>query len=144
MGNKRSNKSKFQSRYSDGYVTAAQYITEFICEKIAQKRKKDLPMQFWKQKEWEKTFRAQVFSANGLLKKYDPAAIIAALKSPEARNTISLRAPWLESIIESEQKKIDLQRQQQTEEVKKVEDVNQVRPPRTKDTELGKLRNLDL
>jgi hypothetical protein len=144
MGRDRSKKSKFKSRYSDGYVTAAQYITEFICEKVAQKRKKELPMQFWKQKEWEKTFKAQVFSANKLLKKYDATAIIAALKSSEARNTISLRAPWLEGIIESEQRKIDLQREQQVEEVKKVEDVNQIRPLRTKSTKLGDLRDLDL
>ena len=41
--------SKYPSRYSDGKkVTAAQYITELICEKRAVKDKKELPNNFWK------------------------------------------------------------------------------------------------
>jgi chorismate-pyruvate lyase len=48
MAKNRTNKSRYPSRYSpNGWVSAPQYITELVCEKKAQKEKKELPMKFW-------------------------------------------------------------------------------------------------
>lgn len=96
--------NKYQSRYSDSQVTAAQFITELICEKKALKQKKDLPQQFWKIDEWKAYYRQQILAANALLKMYDEIAIIKALKSERSYGVFSLRAPQLDTIIEVEQR----------------------------------------
>jgi len=96
--------NKYPSRYSNGkQVTAAQYITELICEKKAQKEGKDLPQTFWKIASWSGYFRQQIVVANGLLRLYSEKAIIKALKSQKAYNIFSLRAPHLDDIIKLEE-----------------------------------------
>ena len=92
--------NKYLSKYSNGRtVSASQYITEIICEHLAIKNKKDLHYRFWINKEWEKFYKSQIFSANKLLSKYSDKAIIAALKTPEGQKIYSLRAPHLVDII---------------------------------------------
>lgn len=98
---------KYPSKYSNGKeVSAAQYITEIICEHLAQKNKQDLHYRFWLSKEWEKFYKSQIFSANKLLKKFEAKAIIRALESPKSKKIYSLRAPHLLSIIEEQQRLI--------------------------------------
>lgn len=101
MTNQNKNKlNKYLSKYSNGkYVSASQYITEIICEHLALKNKKDLHYRFWINKDWEKFYKSQIFSANKLLSKYTDKAIIAALKTPEGQKIYSLRAPHLIDII---------------------------------------------
>ena len=71
MSKNRTEKSKYPSRYSpQGWVSAAQYITEVICEKKAQKDKKDLPIKFWEIKEWKSYYRYQITLANKLVKEF--------------------------------------------------------------------------
>lgn len=99
---------KYPSKYSNGkQISAAQYITELICEKKAKLEKKDLHYRFWLSKEWSVFFRNQIGSANKLLKKYDELAIIKALSCKETQKIYSLRAPHLVSIIDREQAKIE-------------------------------------
>jgi hypothetical protein len=96
---------KYISKYSNGKtVTAAQYITEIICQNKATLEKKDLHYKFWTNKEWSKFFRNQIATANKLISKYSEKAIINALKNPKASRIFSLRAPHLIPIIENEQK----------------------------------------
>lgn len=91
----------YPSRYSNGKdVTAAQYITELICEHKAICDKLDLHYKFWINKEWSKYYRDQIATANKLLKKYDPKSIIRALNDTKASKIYSLRAPHLIAIIE--------------------------------------------
>lgn len=98
-----SDSSKYQSKYCDGFITAAQYITERICERIAFKDKKGLSRYFWKDKEWAKTFRLQIKFANQLLSQYPADCIIKALRSPKASKTYSLGAKFiLVPLIEAE------------------------------------------
>lgn len=104
MAKERTETSRYQSRFSNSFVTAAQYITELICEKQARLNKKDLVHEFWKLPDWEKYFKQQIPTAYKLLKKYSAAAIISALQSTKAWNIYSLRAPHLIPIIEDEQK----------------------------------------
>ena len=104
MSKNRTNKSKYPSRYSpDGWVSAPQYITEFVCEKKAQKENKELPIKFWEISEWRKYFRYQITIANKLLKDFPEEAIIAALKDRRCWKTYSLRSPFLQSIIKEKE-----------------------------------------
>lgn len=94
---------KYPSKYSnDKTVTAAQYITEIICENKARLNNKDLHFRFWTNKEWARFYRDQIATANKLVKKYPEKAIISALKSKDASRIFSLRAPHLTRIIEKE------------------------------------------
>lgn len=103
---------KYPSKYSNGKtVSAAQYITELICEKKAKQDKKDLHFRFWVSAEWEKYYRNQIASAHALLKKYSDTAIVRALNSDKAQKIYSLRAPHLGPIIEQEQKKLESENQ---------------------------------
>ena len=103
--------NSYPSKYSNGKtVSAAQFITEIICENKAIREKKDLHYKFWTNKEWASFYKNQIASAHKLLKKYDASAIIRALKNTKARNIYSLRAPHLVPIIEQEQVVVDAQK----------------------------------
>lgn len=96
--------NKYLSKYSNGKtVSAAQYITELICENKAKIDKKDLHYRFWTSKEWSKYYRDQIATSNKLLQKYEPKAIINALKDSSAAKIYSLRAPHLIAIIDKHQ-----------------------------------------
>lgn len=95
---------KFISRYSNNKeVSAAQYIAELICEKKAKLNKQDLHYRFWLNKEWSAFYKNQIATANKLVKKYNPVAIVKALQDAKTNNTYSLRAPMLVPIIEKHQ-----------------------------------------
>lgn len=102
--------NKYLSKYSNGKtVSAAQYITELICENKAKIEKKDLHYRFWTTKEWSRYYRDQIATSNKLLQKYECKAIINALKDPAASRIYSLRAPHLGAIIEKHQKMLEEQ-----------------------------------
>ncbi len=104
--------NSYPSKYSNGKnVSAAQFITEIICENKAIREKKDLHYKFWTNKEWAQFYKSQIATAHKLLQKYVPNAIIKALKNTKARNIYSLRAPHLIPIIDQEQALIDSQPQ---------------------------------
>jgi hypothetical protein len=104
---------KYPSKYSNGkMVSAAQYITEIICEKKAKKDKKDLHYRFWTSKEWSVFYRNQIASAHMLLSKYHETAIIRGLNNSKSERIYSLRAPHLPAIIEHEQKLFESQNQE--------------------------------
>jgi hypothetical protein len=95
---------QYISKYSNGKkVSAAQYITEIICEHYAKKEKYDLHYRFWTTNKWSLYYRNQIATANQLVKKYEHTVIIRALNSDEAKNIYSLRAPHLKDIIEKYQ-----------------------------------------
>lgn len=103
-------KSRYPSKYAPkGWVTAAQYIVELICEKKALSEGRALSVQFWQNKEWATYFKSQTNTANTLLKKYNPKAIIKALNDRRTYKTYSLRAPWLIPLFEEYQRKIQLE-----------------------------------
>lgn len=137
---------KYISKYSNGkHVTAAQYLTEIICERKAQSSKEDLHYRFWLQKKWESFYRNQIGSAHKLLKKYSAKAIINALQTDTGRKIYSLRAPHLPAIIERQQEIIDSANTKLTLDiVRKKEDTafgNNL--PNKKNNIISKLRNLD-
>lgn len=134
--------NKYLSKYSNGKnVTAAQFITEIICERIAKKEKKDLHYRFWLSEDWEKHYKGQIGTANKLLKKYQPKDIIDALLSSRGTKIYSLRAPHLSDIIEN----IIKNRPQQTIVKKTVERnfLQEGKLGQSKKNILDKLKDID-
>ena len=104
MPEKRSDKSRFQSRFGCGFISDSQYITEMLCILIAEQEKKSLYDFFWKQPPWDKIFRTQVVAAGNLLKKWDISVVVAALKDYRCNKIRSFRANWLlEPILREKQ-----------------------------------------
>lgn len=134
---------KYPSKYSNGKsVSAAQYITEIICEKKAKQNNKDLHYRFWLTKEWELYYRNQISSAHKLLKKYNELAIIRGLNNPKSSKIYSLRAPHLLPIIEEEEVKL---KQQNTELSINLErhDNASFNKPKIKSNIISKLKGLE-
>jgi hypothetical protein len=135
---------KYLSKYSNGkQVSAAQYITELICEKKAEKEKRDIGYKFWVNKEWSAFYRNQIATANKLLKTYSDTAIVKALNNPKTARTYSLRAPFLIPIIESEQKKIDSANQTLTKNFDRKESIKFNHNSKNKKNIISKLKDID-
>lgn len=84
---------KYKSRYgADSDITAAQYLVEFIMERIAKKDKVTLPYKFWNIPRWNKVFRMQIKYANELLSEYSEGEVFAALKTKQGQRIFSLGA----------------------------------------------------
>lgn len=133
---------KYPSRYSNGKnVSAAQYITEIICEKRAKKLNKDLHYRFWLNKEWASFYRNQIATANKLLLTYSDVAVVKALNNKQADGIYSLRAPHLKPIIDQEQKILDTSNKNLTIDLQRVEQ-NSYRKSNTKNI-LSKLKDID-
>ena len=134
---------KYPSKYSNGKeVTAAQYIVEMICERIAKRNKKDLHYRFWMSKEWEKEYKGQIASAHKLLQKYDFSDIVNALKSTDGIKIYSLRAPHLSDIID---KTVSIRQNQPAMKTQNIERnlLNKGITKSNKNTILDKLKELD-
>lgn len=103
--------SKYESRYGGGWVTAAQFLAEVMCERTAKKDKLEITPKFWNTVRWAGVFLKQLAHANKLLSIYDPSVVSAALRTREGKNIYSLGAPWLINILKIEKnnvKKIEL------------------------------------
>lgn len=143
MSKKRTEKSKYPSRYSpQGWVSASQYITELICEKKAQREKKELPIKFWEIKEWRSYFKYQITLANKLIKEFGEEAVIAALKDSRCWSTYSLRAPRLREVAE-EKLKNQVDRSKEAEYNIKESDKIRHKSNNSSKSIISKLRELD-
>lgn len=134
---------KYHSKYSNGKtVSAAQYITELVCENKAKKDKLDLHYRFWTTKIWEKYYKDQIASAYKLIKKYSAKAIIAALRSHEGQKIYSLRAPFLLPIIETKEKSIANENKELTIDLDRT-DKTTFRKSLPKNNIISKLKELE-
>lgn len=135
---------KFISRYSNGKeVTPAQYITEIICEKKARINKEDLHYKFWATKKWEKFYRDQIATANKLVKKYDPIAIVKALNSAKTKTMYSLRAPFFTKVVEEEQAKLALMNKELSKSIERKDDAKFLQNKKIKKNIVSKLKEID-
>ena len=139
------NTHKYISRYSNNKeVSAAQYITELICEKKAKIDKTDLHYRFWLSKKWAAFFRNQIGTANKLLQQYEAKAIINALLSNGASKIFSLRAPHLQPIIEEEQEKLKAAKNEFTKHVDRKQNISFNRPKQKANNNIfSKLEDID-
>jgi hypothetical protein len=94
-----SEKCPFQSKFSENFVSSAQYITEIFCEHIARQKHSDLPNHFWKLNEWEKLYKNQITEVYKLLKHYSVHSILSAIRDKRSYNSYSLRGPWFIKIV---------------------------------------------
>ena len=134
---------KYPSKYSNGKdVSAAQYITEIICEKKAKREGKDLHYRFWVNKEWAAFYRNQIASANKLVKKYNELAIVKALNNPKTEKIYSLRAPHLIPIIEQEEKVLATKNHELSLNLERKKDASYAKP-KTKNNIISKLKDLE-
>lgn len=133
----------YPSKYSNGKtVSAAQFITEIICENKARKDKLDLHYRFWTHSTWAKFYRNQIASANKLVKQYGAKPIIKALQDDKGKNIYSLRAPFLIPIIEKYKDLIDSENTDFTLEINR-NNKQSFRQPATKRNIISKLKELD-
>lgn len=87
--------------------TEAQLLTEFICQRIAQKNDEVLIESYWKLPRWKAIFQKQVIKATAFLKVYSYQAIIKALSTKEGVKIYSFYYPRLPELCAIEQEKID-------------------------------------
>lgn len=101
MPENRTDKSKYPSIYSNGWISAPQYVAEVLYSNIAEQSGKEFSKQFWsKDEKLRKEFAGQVVAANKLLKKYPIKIILAALRSPEGKRIFSLRMKTIGKLLE--------------------------------------------
>lgn len=140
MAEKRSDSSKYESRYGGGWITPAQFLAEVMCERTAKSEGNELPPKFWNLSKWKKEFLKQLALANKLVSKYDPSLISKALRSPKGKKIFSLGANWLKTVLEEESKKI------KKVDVEKVQEVSNL-PTRQgfiqKKSIISKLKDID-
>lgn len=134
---------QYPSKYSNGkLVSAAQYITEIICEKRAKLNKQDLHYRFWVTKIWASYYRNQIASAHKLLKKYPAIAIVKALNEKRAEKIYSLRAPHLIPLIEEQEVKLNNRNEKLSIDLDRTEKTV-FRKDRTTTGIISKLKDLD-
>lgn len=134
----------YLSRYSNNKpVSAAQFITEIICERKAVSQKEDLHYRFWVEKKWATFYRNQIGSAYKLLKKYSSKAIIKALATDVGKRIYSLRAPHLPAIIEQQEALIASENKQITLEIDRNSNVKFGKQQNTKNNIISKLKDLE-
>lgn len=97
--------SNFSSKFGAGYITAAQYLAELICSRLANKEGKTLGQRFWLQPFWKREFKKQILAANSLLKTYSAKAIIKVLT--ENPGVWSLHAKWLDPRFQQAQQELE-------------------------------------
>ncbi len=142
MANERSEKSRFASRYTNGFVSAAQYLSEIMCERQSKKDNVHLPDKFWNDLVWKKDFLLQLKHANELLKTYSIDCILSVLKDRRAANVYSLGLrsvliPLLEKCA-----KLDLTATQESPKIETINTTEKPRPPIGKATLISKLKDL--
>lgn len=134
----------YLSRYSNNKpVSAAQFITEIICERKALSQKEDLHYRFWVEKKWATFYRNQIGSAHKLLKKYTSKAIVRALNTDVGRKIYSLRAPHLPAIIEQQEAAIASENKDITLHIERNTNVKYGNMQNNKNGIISKLKDLE-
>lgn len=125
-------KKNFRSKYSESptNISAAQHLTELICENKAKKENKELVVKFWKLPHWEKFFKQQIIAANSLLRIYDVRDVASAIRNNPY--ILSLFSKYLDSLIKIEASK-----------PKPVEAESLPQPTKTERPDFKKKNNLD-
>lgn len=95
------------SKLSGHEVKPAQYLTELMCERKANKEQRKIQAGFWHDDYWKTFYVQQIQAANSLLKLYAVDIIIAAVKDKRASWMYSLRSPQLKPILADYQKKAE-------------------------------------
>lgn len=150
MASQRTERSPYPSRFGGGWLTAAQYLAENMCDRIARRDRIVLRDRFWTSGRWERSFRLQITHANRLLGRFSVEAILAGLRTTEGRRIYSLGAAWLADLAADEQKRLDREQAARDAVVAEEEAATDdtplpegPRPPVRRDCRLERLRRLE-
>ncbi len=84
-------KPKYKSKYgATRDLSAGQYLSEYILERIAKKEKTTLPYKFWEIDKWKKEFVKQTILAARLLEELTVEEVFEVLKSKKGQKIYSL------------------------------------------------------
>jgi len=121
MSKQQTDLKKYRSPSTGDFCTAAQYIAEIICQRIADKDKLGtLAYKFWNQDKWKKTYIRQVSLANKLVKEYGDD-FVRFIKSKSGKFVLSLGMRDIKQRFEKFRKTLDNPDPDDTIEVKKSE-----------------------
>lgn len=103
-------KKIYPSKYTDKKVTDAQYLTDFIMERIARQDDEILPYKYWNLPKWNKIFLRQLGEASKLLATLDCKAVIEFLNSRNGKKIYSLgmKKPIIDGAQQYMQIKVDV------------------------------------
>lgn len=121
---------------------SAQKLAELMIQRQAAKDGVKLSEKFWNERDWKPKYRYQIIMAQSLLKNYSYEAIMKALNTFSGKKILSLRAPWLDELIEKEQKAINLTKELQKVMIKNQEEKTEINTSETKT--FAKPKNNDL
>lgn len=142
MNHKRGERTRYESRFGGGWLSAGQYLAENMCDRMARKSGETLSYRFWDLPGWKRVFLNQLRLANSLLKTYSATAIIRSLRTPRGKTVYSFGAKFLAGLVEAEQRKFERRCDEVT-----LSPVIATLPPRPifteKPTPLSKLRDFD-
>ena len=121
MSKQQTDLKKYRSPSTGDFCTAAQYIAEIICQRIADKDKLGtLAYKFWNQDKWKKTYIRQVSLANKLVKEYGDD-FVRFINSKSGKFVLSLGMRDIKQRFEKFRKTLDNPDPDDTIEVKKSE-----------------------
>ena len=144
MATNKSDHSRYKSPSTGEYCTAAQYVSELMCQRMAENNNEgSLCYKFWNTKKWRRTYINQIIKANELVEKYDERAIVKFLNSDRGKKIYSLRFPNLESMIAEEERKLKILDKNSNDTDYKDSSGSQPRKPFGQQSDMSKLRNLD-
>lgn len=98
-----------EKKYTDragNQITAAQFITELLLIRRANKEKKILPIEFWKIDHYKKWYQINIIHISRFIKNYNPDDVIRVL----------LREPFIFSVRHPKLKKWILEEQKNREQ----------------------------
>ena len=123
MSKQQTDLKKYRSPSTGEFCTAAQYIAEIICQRIADKDKLGaLAYKFGNQDKWKKIYIRQVSLANKLVKEYGDD-FVRFVKSKSGKYIISLGMRDIKQKFERFKKTLDKPDPDDTIEVKKTENL---------------------
>lgn len=143
------NESRYESRYGGGWVSAAQFLAEYMVARQARFKGVDLPERFWNRDPWKREFLVQLRMAHSLLKLYPPEAVSRVLRSPEGKRAYSLGAKWLDPLFQAASDRLEREKavRAETPVESPPPPESTAEPPRpgfvSRPSVLSKLRELD-
>jgi hypothetical protein len=146
MPKRKSNKSRYVSRFAEhgGFITAAQYLAEMMCQRNALRQGVNLPPAFWKSsKKWGNELKHQLTRANSLIKEYGESAVVLAINDVRFLSCWSLETPSLIPIIKEKRAILLCRSRQSRIDLKPATKDEPPRPPIPRKSILETLRKLD-
>ncbi len=108
-----------EKKYTDragNKITAAQFITELLLIRRANKEKKILPIEFWKIDNYKKWYQINIIHISRFLKSYNPDDVIRVL----------LREPYVLSLRHPKMKKWIVEERKNREEFEQITTVYEI------------------